>query len=71
VGEQLSAPLRIFRPPRWTLRQGAIFPPAPSSRSNLGAFTDDPGHSRGQGRGGSKELFAAFSFSRFRYDAPL
>jgi len=37
----------------------------------LGAFTDDPGHSRGQGRGGSKELFAAFSFSRFRYDAPL
>jgi hypothetical protein len=42
VGEQLSAPLRISCPPRWTLRQGAMHPPAPSSPSFLGAFTTNP-----------------------------
>jgi hypothetical protein len=37
----------------------------------LGAFDCTPGHSRGQGRGGSTELFAAASFSRSRCGAPL
>jgi hypothetical protein len=30
----------------------------------LGAFTNSPGHSRGQERGGSTKLFAVVSFGR-------
>lgn len=45
-------------------------PPAPSSSSESGALTSDPGHSRGQEGGGSIELFAAISFGRSRLGAP-
>jgi len=37
----------------------------------LGAFSHDPGHSRGQGGGGSTKLFAVVSFGRSRSGAPL
>jgi len=36
-----------------------------------GALTCDPGHSRGQKRGGSTKLFAVVSFGRSRPGAPL
>jgi hypothetical protein len=37
----------------------------------LGAVTCSPGRSRGQERGRSTELFAAVSFDRSRFGAPL
>jgi hypothetical protein len=37
----------------------------------LGAVTFDPGRSRGQEGGRSTELFAAASFDRSRFGAPL
>jgi hypothetical protein len=65
---QNSVPARW--PPRWTVRQWAVAPTAPSSSSESGALTGDPGHSRGQEGGGSIELFAAISFGRSRLGAP-
>jgi hypothetical protein len=45
-------------------------PSAPSSL-RCGCPRYGPGHSRGQERGGSTELFAAVSFGRSRFGAPL
>ena len=58
-----SAPLDVA--------SGGRHPPAPSSRPNLGCRRYCPGHSRGQGRGGSTKLFAVVSFDRSRCGAPL
>jgi hypothetical protein len=63
VGERLSAPLRIsVRPVGLRVRR-----PSPSCAIVAfvtGCLRYSPGHSRGQGRGGSTKLFAVASFSR-------
>jgi hypothetical protein len=54
-----------------TSRQGAVALSCAIVAIALGALTCDPGRSRGQGGGGSTELFAAASFGRSRLGAPL
>jgi hypothetical protein len=71
VGEQLSAPLRLRWPPRWTSRQGSFHRLRHRRVRILDALAISPGHSRGRGRGESAKLFAVASFGQSRFDAPL
>jgi hypothetical protein len=70
VGERLSAPLRIsVRPFGRRVRRPS--PACAIVAFESGCLHYSPGHSRGQRRGGSTELFAAASFRRSRSGAPL